>query len=673
MCGIAGYINLNGHHLDPQANFLPEMCRQIHHRGPDEQGMMVRGPLAFGMTRLSIIDLATGQQPISNEDGTIWIVFNGEIYNFRELTESLKRRGHQFKTNSDTETIVHLYEEHGIDCLKFLEGMFAFAIWDERQQRLFIARDRMGEKPLYWGVFGNQFLFGSELKTLLVHPSVTRELNPHALRQYLALEYVPAPSSIFNGINKLMPAHFMLVDRGKVKVDRYWSMNGTGRRPLNISETEAKERLRDLLDQSIRGRMISDVPLGVFLSGGIDSSVIAALAARQTSHSLRTFSIGFSDPSFDESAHAKAVAEHLGTVHEVIPFQPEVAYDTLEELFEVLDEPIGDASIIPTFLLSTVTKRSVTVALSGEGGDELLGGYPTYTAHSLSENWNLIPAGLRQGIIEPLLNKLPVSMNNLSFDYKVKRFIAGAALQPVRRQLRWMGSLPLQEQELLLRDEILDAARYESEEQLISHIDIDTLARSSSDVIDGIMRLDVATYLADDLLFKSDRSTMAASLEGRLPFLAYPVVEFAFSLPTSYKIRGFETKRILRKLAAEYLPPHIVKRPKKGFGIPVARWLNNDFRSMVDELMNESFIQRQGIFQWNTLRAMLDEHRSGRVDRRKELWTLLMFQRWWSKYFVSSNSVTPARCEAVCVGTSAHGGRQHTRAGDESARVGVGV
>jgi len=353
------------------------------------------------------------------------------------------------------------------------------------------------------------------------------------------------------------------------------------------------------------------------------------MAARQTSHPLRTFSVGFTDPSFDESAHARAVAEYLGTVHEVIPFQPDIAYDTLESLFEVLDEPLGDASIIPTFLLSSVTKRSVTVALSGEGGDELLGGYPTYTAHNLSEKWNLIPSGLRQGVIEPLLNRLPVSMNNLSFDYKVKRFIAGAAMQPVRRQLKWMGSLSLDQQELLLTDDILELAQYTTEEQLISHVDIDTLARSSSDVIDGIMRLDVATYLADDLLFKSDRSTMAASLEGRLPFLAYPVVEFAFSLPTSYKVRGFQTKRILRRLAAEYLPPHIVKRPKKGFGIPVAKWLNNDFRGMVDELMNQSFIERQGIFRWENLRSMLDEHRSGRVDRRKELWTLLMFQRWW--------------------------------------------
>lgn len=353
MCGIAGYINLSGNPLDPSASYLPQMCREIKHRGPDDIGMMVRGPVALGMTRLSIIDLETGHQPISNKDGTVWIVFNGEIYNFRSLTESLKKSGREFKTKTDTEVIVHLYEEHGVDCLKFLEGMFAFAIWDQRRDRLFLARDRMGEKPLHWGVFDNQFLFGSELKTLLVHPSVERRLNPQALRQYLMLEYVPSPTSLFAGINKLMPAHFMLVENGLIRTERYWNLNDNkNSTPPKISDDDAKAKLDELLDQSIQGRLISDVPHGIFLSGGIDSSLITAIAAKHVSQPLKTFSIGFAEASYDETVHAKTVADYLGASHEVIPFHSDIVIDTIEKLFEVLDEPTGDPATIPTFLLS---------------------------------------------------------------------------------------------------------------------------------------------------------------------------------------------------------------------------------------------------------------------------------------------------------------------------------
>lgn len=639
MCGIVGYLNLNGEPLGPEQDFLPPMVASIAHRGPDEVGMRIMGPVALGMTRLAIIDLKTGQQPITNEDGTIWIVFNGEIYNFHELKNKLAVSGHKLATNSDTETIVHLYEDFGPACLNYLEGMFSLAIWDEPRKRLFIARDRMGEKPLHWTISNGKFIFGSEVKGILAHPDAKKELNESALQQYLALEYVPAPNSIFKGINKLMPSHYLIVEDGAVKVQSYWqpAPKSTAR-----NEAEASQELISLLDRSVELRLISDVPLGVFLSGGIDSSTIAAMAVNKVSGPLKTFSIGFSDASFDESEHARTVAEYLGTQHECVEFSPDLALSTMSELWNVLDEPIADASIIPTYFLSKMTRRRVTVALAGEGGDELFGGYPTYQAHQWAKLWNYLPRALRKNVIDPALNSLPVSLNNLSFDYKVKRFINAVDEPPISRHLRWMGSIPVPEHGQLL----LNGGNGSSHKHLLTEeqlFDCHGLTRilmpemnSDSDVVETIMRFDMATYLPDDLLVKSDRASMAASLEVRLPFLAFPLVEFALSLPSHFKIKGSVTKYLLRKVAANYLPDRIVRRPKKGFGIPVGKWLKDEFKPVVDELLTESFIRRQSLFNWGYIDRLLQEHYQGKADRRKELWTLLMFQWWWRKFFMSS-------------------------------------
>jgi asparagine synthase (glutamine-hydrolysing) len=651
VCGIVGYLNLNGAEIDPTERYLERMCESIVHRGPDERGHKYVGPAAIGMTRLSIIDLATGQQPISNEDGSIWIVFNGEIYNYQELQKLVLSKGHELKTKSDTEVIVHLYEEFGFDCLQRLEGMFSFAIWDSNRQSLFIARDRLGEKPLHWSIFEGQFIFGSEIKAILEHPRSKKSLNIEALQRYLALEYVPAPDSIFDGIHKLRPGHFMVLKNGEVKITNYWKPEVSCATPQ--SEEEASERLVELLERSIKLRMIADVPLGIFLSGGIDSSSIAALAAAQSMSPIRTFSIGFADASFDESAHAQAVATHIGSQHEVIEFQPDLALKTLEELWDVLDEPMADASILPTYFLSKMTKRSVTVALSGEGGDELFGGYPTYQAHQLAALWNHVPAPLRKGLIEPAVRALPVNMNNLSFDYKLKKFISAANEEPRSRHLSWMGSIPLAEQHRLVKPATisdfaeLKASSVQTGGTAYGGINSGTnkgLFDFSNDyfklskqaqrtLIDEIMELDLRTYLPDDLLVKSDRASMAASLEVRLPFLAFPLVEFALSLPTNLKMRGFKTKYLLKKAMAPYLPSRTISRPKKGFGIPVAKWLNKDFREIADELFSESFVKRQGLFEYSHINSLLTEHRSKAADRRKELWTLFMFQWWWQKYF----------------------------------------
>lgn len=641
MCGIVGYLNLNKQPIEERDNHLPRMCESITHRGPDEEGWKVIGPAAIGMTRLSIIDVSGGQQPIANEDNTIWIVFNGEIYNFQELQKLVQERGHKLRTKSDTETIVHLYEEFGIDCLKYLEGMFAFAIWDSKKERLFIARDRMGEKPLHWGVFDGKLIFGSELKSILTHPSSRKELDDLAMQKYLSLEYVPAPHSMFKGISKLPPAHFMVVEDGQIKTERYWLPSTE---TVDISEEEAVKKLIELLGRSIELRLISEVPLGVFLSGGIDSSAIAALASRYSKSAIKTFSIGFEDKSFDESSHALAVAKHIGSQHDVVTFSPTMGFDTLNELWGILDEPLADASIVPTFFLSKMTKRNVTVALAGEGGDELFGGYPTYQAHKLAPMWSIMPQMLRGGLLEPAFGKLPVNMNNLSFDYKVKRFIRSAAEPPVRRHLRWMGSIPVAEQSRLIKETHQALSGGAFEEGLFESLPLVNLNGAKNgkslsknailEVVNNIMRLDMTTYLPDDLLVKSDRASMAASLEVRLPFLAYPLVEFALSLPPSYKVRGMTTKYLLKKAVAPYLPEYIMKRPKKGFGIPVAKWLRQEFRPVVDELLCQSFIEKQGIFQWEYVKNMLDEHMSARVDRRKELWTMLMFQWWWRKFFI---------------------------------------
>lgn len=647
MCGIVGYLNLNGAALTEKDDYLDRMCHSIAHRGPDEEGMKLVGPAAIGMTRLAIIDVSGGQQPICNEDGDIWIVFNGEIYNFQDLQERVLTLGHKLVTKSDTEVIVHLYEEYGTDCVKYLEGMFAFAIYDQKKQRLFIARDRMGEKPLHWGVFDGTFIFGSEIKGILTHPKARRELDSLALQKYLSLEYVPNPHSIFKGISKLPPAHRLIVEAGQVKIENYWLPEI---KTEDIGEDEAAEELVRLLKRSIELRLISEVPLGVFLSGGIDSSAIAALASQFSSKPIKTFSIGFKDKSFDESAHALAVAKHIGADHEVVTFSPELGFETLSELWEILDEPLADASIVPTYSLSKMTRRHVTVALAGEGGDELFGGYPTYYAHKFAPMWGIMPEALRKQVLEPAFNSLPVNMNNLSFDFKVKRFIGSAAEPPVRRHLRWMGSIRLADQENLLTREhqLLTDTR---EEHIFGDLPLVTLNGSSGNghngqdreitfdrggilqVVNNIMRLDMTTYLPDDLLVKSDRASMAASLEVRLPFLAFPLVEFALKLPPNLKVRGMTTKYLLKKAVTPYLPEYIMKRPKKGFGIPVAKWLRKEFKPAVDELMGEAFIKRQGIFQWDHVKMLLDEHMSTRVDRRKELWTLLMFQMWWRKFF----------------------------------------
>jgi len=626
MCGILGFINLERERpVDQQT--ARTMAAAIRHRGPDDEGFYFKGRVALGMRRLSIIDLAGGHQPISNEDGTVWVVFNGEIYNFLELREDLVARGHHFTTHSDTEVIVHLYEEHGDDLVKYLNGMFGFALWDEKRERLLIARDRMGEKPLYFGTFkndaGSAFVFASELKSLLTHPAVERRLNLRALRKYLSYEFVPSPYTMLEGVRKLRPAHRLIFERGEWREERYWELRYEKER-LRLSEEEAVEELHRRLREAARIRLISDVPLGVLLSGGIDSSSIAAMACEAAAGRVKTFSIAFDEPSFDESPYAREVAAYLGTEHYEQRFTERDMLQIVPDIPRLLDEPLGDASLIPTYLLSRFTRQHVTVALGGDGGDELFAGYPTYVAHRMASYYRRLPSFLRSHVIEPAVARLPVSTDNLSFDFKAKRFVRGAALPAGLRHTVWMGSFDSEHQRSLLTPAALAAA---SDEDVFEEVRAYNY-QNGVDVVEQMMKLDATHYLSECVLFKVDRASMAASLETRAPFLDHTLVEFVTQLPLDLKLHGTTTKYILKQAMRNRLPKFVMGRPKKGFGMPVAKWVKGELRPLVRDTFSPDRLKRHGLFNADYVQQLLDEHESGRADHRKLIWTLLMFELW---------------------------------------------
>ena len=623
MCGIVGMVAPPGG-APVEGERVRAMARAIVHRGPDDEGFYLTPRVGLGMRRLSIIDLSTGHQPIGNEDGSLQVVFNGEIYNYRSLREELLARGHQLRTASDTEVLVHLYEDLGDDLVTRLNGMFAFALWDERRRRLLLARDRMGEKPLYFTQLADgAFLFASELKALATDPRVERRLDLRALRKYLQYEFVPAPHTMLAGVYKLPPAHRLIVEEGSWRMERYWQLPDPGE-PRPISLAAAAEELRERLREAVRIRLIADVPLGILLSGGIDSSTVAALACAEAGQRVETFSIAFAEKSFDESAHARLVAAHLGTHHHEAIVTEQEMLATVGRIPALLDEPLGDASLIPTYLLSEFTRRDVTVALGGDGGDELLAGYPTYFAHRLAESYRRLPSWMRRGVIEPLVARLPVSTANLSFDFKAKRFVQGAALPLGMRHTVWMGSFTAPQQARLLLPEI--AATVPDEEVYDEILPYDS--PSPLDPVERMMRLDAGHYLSEGVLVKVDRASMAASLETRAPFLDHTLVEFLCSLPLSLKLRGSSGKMVLKEAMRNDLPASILARPKKGFGMPVAQWLQQGLRPLVRETLSPDRLRRQGLFSPSDVARLLAEHESGQADHRKLLWTLLMFELW---------------------------------------------
>ncbi|PYM39911.1 MAG: asparagine synthase (glutamine-hydrolyzing) [Candidatus Rokuibacteriota bacterium] len=626
MCGIVGNILARADRR-PDPAVLQRMNERLAHRGPDDEGILVQGPAGLAMRRLKIIDLATGHQPMAGEGRRVWVVFNGEIYNYRELGANLAARGHTFTTHSDTEVIVHGYEDRGLASLDDLEGMFAFAIWDAPARTLVLARDRLGIKPLYYAVLPDQIVFASELRALVEHPAVERTLDLTALSRYLAHEYVPAPHSIFRGVRKLAAGHWLTYSDGRVKVEPYWDVRFQGDRAMG--EADAVEALRAVLDLSVRQHLVSDVPLGVFLSGGIDSSAVAALAARHLPGRLKTFSIGFEDPSFDETAHARSVARGLDADHHEEILGPRAALDLVARLPELLDEPLGDASLLPTFLLSRFTRRSVTVALSGDGGDELFAGYPTYQAHRLARALELVPRWVRQRLVRPVVERLPVSLDDLSFDFRLKRFLEGMDFAPVERHAAWLGAFTPAEQRALFTSDAL--ARMEMEPSYAAFHEMLTHAPSASG-LERMLYLDLKGYLGEGVLTKVDRASMACSLEVRLPLLDRRVVELAASLPMRLKLRGLTTKYVLKRALSGVLPRAILERRKKGFGVPLARWFRAELAPLLQEACAPDMIRRAGLFRPEAVERLIGEHAAGRRDHRKKLYTLLAFQLWASRY-----------------------------------------
>ena len=673
MCGIAGWINLDNKSTNRDAEaVLHSMCERIVHRGPDSEGVWLDETAALGMRRLSIIDLKTGDQPVFSEDRSVVVMMNGELYNYREVRADLEKRGHKFVTRSDTEILPHLYELYGEDLLEHVNGMYAFSLWDSRRKKLIIARDRFGEKPLYYGIFGGKLIWASELKSLLAHPDVDAELDLNALRHYVSFDYVPAPLSIFKGISKLPAAHLLTVENGEVKTRRYWDIDWSVDTPVRMSVASTRtgagnaevsggsegfaggtgdadrsvrapaktqgslsargEELKDLLSDSVRMRLVSDVPLGILLSGGIDSSTVAAFAARHANETVKTFSIGFEEDSFDETRYARMVADHIGSDHYEDELSATRAGDMIGDIGKWLDEPLSDASLIPTFLLSQFVRKHVTVALGGDGGDELFAGYPMYYAHTVANKYLAIPSLVRRGVIEPVVNALPVSTKNLSFDYKAKRFIRASQHDDVTRHHSWFGSFSIDQHEGLFTQDVLDRSNADIYREVR-----DLVGRSNAkNIIERMQYADINFYLAEDILTKVDRAAMAVSLETRAPFLDPRIAQFAAAIPVEYKLKGKNGKVILREAMKDLLPHEILHRSKKGFGIPIAEWLKGRLNRMLHDLLAPERLRRQNLFDAGYVQRLITEHETGKASHHKELWTLLVFELWCENFLVSA-------------------------------------
>jgi asparagine synthase (glutamine-hydrolysing) len=615
MCGICG---LAGAEVDVEA--VRRMNSRLVHRGPDSDGLFHEDGVALAMRRLSIIDLEHGDQPISNEDGSVTVVQNGEIYNYRELRAELERRGHRFATHSDTEVLVHLYEEFGDSFAERLRGMFAIALWDARLHRLLLARDRFGIKPLYYRLAGGTLSFASELKAMLEQPGFSRQIDPQAVAAYLAFNSIPAPLTIFAEARKL-PAGTLAVWRdGKLTQTRYARPSPapeeeTRRRPESALAMELRETLRD----SIRAHLVADVPVGVLLSGGVDSAGIVALAAGEQADPVKTFSVGFEEASFDELDRARLVAGRYGTDHHEIVLRPD-AVELFPKLVEAFDEPFGDSSALPTYLVSELAAGEVKVALSGEGGDELFGGYYTYVADLLAPR-----VGRLAALAAPLAEMLPSSDSKVSLDYKAKRFARGAGLPPLERHHAWKEIFSRQLQASLLGDRDPDWDPVDIyRERYAETAGAEPLAR--------LQDVDLGIYLVDDLLVKTDRSSMAHSLELRVPFLDNEVAAMALGLATPLKVRGLAKKRLLRRALAPLLPQEILRGPKRGFSIPVAAWLRGPLQGFAREVLSAESVSRQGWLDPATVTGLLDRHCAGREDLSRQLWGLIAFTLWFDRY-----------------------------------------
>lgn len=640
MCGIAGMLSTEPGCV-ADAAVLRRMCDAIIHRGPDDEGYHVSGPVGLGMRRLSIIDLSTGHQPISNEDGTVWIVFNGEIYNFAALRDELRARGHIFRTNTDTEVIVHLYEDLGRDCIKRLRGMFAFAIYDSKNRSLLLARDRLGKKPLHYALDQGCLLFGSEIKSLLEAAPDLAEVNREGLLNYFYFGYIPDPQSAFQKIQKLPPGHLLEYRNGRIDVKRYWDLPAYGTRE-SMSEEECLEEMERRLAEAVRMRLVSDVPLGAMLSGGVDSSIVVALMARASSRPVKTFTIGFDHSEFDETHYARKVAARFDTDHHELVLKPDII-GTLDKLTPGLEEPFADSSILPTYYVSCLARQHVTVALSGDGGDELFAGYDRY-ARLLSRNHlNHVPRSIGRLYRERLYHKLP--------SFYGRRFLFNISM-PVRdRYIDSVSHFPAwgRERALFSRDFLAWADSLESPLTLFRRMFDEAPA---NDLVSRLLYLDTKTYLPFDILTKVDRMSMATSLEVRVPILDHIFLEWVTGLPISLKFRNMSGKYILKKLAKRVgVPAEVLHRPKKGFAVPLVHWMRKELKRDLVEILLEPRTLERGYYSKAALRNLVEEHTRGRRDRSHEIWLLLMLELW-HRNFLEARAGKPLHSTEISVLTA---------------------
>jgi asparagine synthase (glutamine-hydrolysing) len=620
VCGIAGTVRSDGGMADPA--LVERMCAALEHRGPDFRGIHAEGPAGLGIQRLRVVDIEGGDQPIYNEDRSVAVVLNGEIYNFRELRRRLGAAGHRFRTDGDTETIVHLYEEEGVDCVRSLDGMFAFALWDESRKRLLLARDRVGKKPLFYALRAGALSFASELRALLQDGEVPRDVDEQALDCYLAYGYVPAPLSAFRAVRKLPPATTMVYEGGGVALERYWQLDYSRKHDVE-DQRELHAPLLETLRRAVRRRLVADVPLGAFLSGGIDSSAVVAAMAQETSEPVRTFSIGFDSERFDELAHARQVAELFGTEHEELYVRPD-AIEVAPRIARHHGEPFADSSAIPSFYLAEMTRRHVTVALNGDGGDESFAGYTRYAANVLASKFERLPAPLRR-LGAGIASRLPAGGEEQSARNRIRRLGGSLDLDGPRRYEGYV-SLFDRERRARLYDDAYAA------ELAGSRVASEAIAEpwreaSGRTRLDLLLEVDVRTYLPGDLLAKIDIATMAHSLEARSPFLDPEMMQFAAAIPAAMKLHGMQKKLILRDALRGWLPDSILDRPKQGFSVPLADWLRGDLREYSREVLLDSSSLSRERFRPGAVRGLLDGHLAGE-DNSHRIWALLMLELW---------------------------------------------
>lgn len=626
MCGICGIYNAHsGEPVSPQ--LIAEMTRLIAHRGPDDNGVYLDGAVGLGFARLSIIDLNNGHQPMSNETGDIWVIFNGEIWNYKDLRKELSEKGHVFRTNSDTETIVHAYEEYGADCIARLHGMFGLAIWDSPRKRLLLARDRAGKKPLYYTNVDGNLIFASEIKSLLCHPQVKREADLQAMADFLSVRYVPGPATLFANIYKVLPGHWLLFEKGTTREECYWdfTFGKTEQHPI----TEYLDNIKHHVHRSVEERMIADVPVGAMLSGGVDSSIISGIMSKLTSHKVKTFSVGFDHPDYSELPYARMVAEHFGTDHHELV----VSSSDLTQYWPLLtwhrDEPVSEPSDLGVYLISKLARQHVKVVLSGEGGDELFAGYPKYVVDWIAKYYHILPQAIRNGFIQPLIEHLPYSMRKFQ---TAARNISQPAPQ---RWMNWFGIFNGQLKDHLLSPSLKATIDLDSSRTFRSWLE----RNPQRDDLSSMLYLDTKIWLPDNLLMKGDKMTMAASLESRMPLLDYKLIEYAASIPSNSKIKSLKAKYLLKRAFADFLPEPILTRKKMGFNVPTGIWFRQGQREVITNLLLSERIQSRGYFNHEYIERIVHDHLAGKTNYQAQIFTLASLELWF-RVFIDPAKLT---------------------------------